>query len=192
MNRDFVSDDAVTRRTFVRATGATAATAGAAVVGSDEAAGQAETYEFGGEVPGWQGRTPSEIEGEDNPTIELEAGTEYELWFENIDGAPHNIAVQDAEGNTLAESDTVSEEGATASITFTATPEMVQYICIIHPTTMVGDLEVTGEFEGAEESGGISLLILLMASAVVLAFLSPILFAVFLFSRGREGEGTTR
>lgn len=186
--------EAVTRRAFVRATGATAAAGTAAVMGTDEATAQAQTYEFGGEVAAWRGRTPSEIEGEDNPTIELQAGEEYEFWFENIDGAPHNITMQDADGNTIVQSDLVQEEGATASVTFTATPEMAQYICTIHPTTMVGDVEVTGELEGAG-GGGISLPTALFATALVLAFVSPLLFAFFLFSRGGGrggGETTTR
>lgn len=182
------ADESVTRRTFIRATGATAAGA-AGVATSDDAAAKQETqtYRFGGEVAGWQGRAPPEIEGEVNPTIELEAGQEYEFWFENIDGAPHNIALQDSEGNVIVRSDNITQEGATASVTFTATPQMVQYICTIHPTTMIGDVNVTGELEGGQ--GSLPLGLLLMAGAVVLAFISPLLFAVFLFSRGGEQGG---
>ncbi|NHN58746.1 MULTISPECIES: plastocyanin/azurin family copper-binding protein [Halorussus] len=180
----------MTRRSFVRAAGGTAAAAGAAAaVGADEAAAQSETYRFGGEVAAWHGRAPAAIEGQDNPTIELEAGTEYEFWFENIDGAPHNITMQDSEGNTIAQSSLVSSEGATASVTFTATPQMTQYICTIHPTTMVGDVEVTGELEGG--GGGIPTRMLVLAAGVVLAFISPLLFALFLFSRDREAGGET-
>ena len=183
-------EETVTRRSFVKTAGATAAAAGATAAGAGEAEAQAQTqtYRFGGEVAGWHGRAPPAIEGQTNPSVELQAGQEYEFWFENLDGAPHNIAIRDAEGNTIVESETISEEGATASVTFTATSSMAQYVCIVHPTTMVGTVNVTGEASGG--GGGISPRVALFAAGVVLAFLSPLLFAVFLFSRrgGNEGE----
>lgn len=196
--------DSVSRRGFIRATGTTAAagaTAAAGVATRDgmvgEASAQAETYEFGGETQAWRGRSPSAIEGEDNPTLELAAGQEYEVVWENLDGAPHNFTIQNEAGTNLEQSEQVSEEGETVSMTFTATPEMSQYICTIHPTTMVGDVQITG---GSEEGGqgegpsqdeddGLPLWSLLMVGAVVLAFVSPVLFAVFLFSRGRQSSG---
>jgi len=188
---DPTSEDAnVTRRTFMRATGATAAGAAGIAASEDAAAQETRTYRFGGEVQAWQGREPGEIEGESNPTIELEVGQEYEFWFENLDGAPHNIAILDGDGNSIVQSDNISEEGATTSVTFTATSEMAEYICTIHPTTMVGELNATGQAEG--EGGGLSLGVLLLASGVALAFISPLLFALFLFSRGRnQGDETT-
>jgi hypothetical protein len=78
-------------------------------------------------------------------------------------------------------------------VTFTATSNMAQYICTVHPTTMVGDLNVTGEVEGGG-GGGIPLGTALFVAGMVLAFLSPLLFAFFLFSRGGErggGDATT-
>ncbi|WP_135830433.1 cupredoxin domain-containing protein [Halorussus halobius] len=190
-------EGSVGRRAFVRRAGGAAGAAGATAVGlgaGEDASAQAQRYEFGGHTLAWRGRSPEGIADTENPTIELDAGTEYEFWFENVDGAPHNIAVQDADGNTLEESETVSEEGATASITFTATPEMTQYICIVHPTTMVADLEVSGTVEdGAadgEDAGGPSVESLALVGALVMAFVSPVLFALFLFSRrGEDGEG---
>jgi len=179
----------VTRRTFMRATGAAAAGTAGITASDDTAAQETQTYRFGGEVQAWQGREPGEIESESNPTIELEAGREYEFWFENLDGAPHNIAILDGDGNSIVQSDNISEEGATTSVTFTATSQMAEYICTIHPTTMVGELSVTGEAEG--EGGSVSLGVLLLASGVTLAFISPLLFALFLFSRGRDRGGET-
>lgn len=180
--------ESLSRRAFVRATGASAA-GGAALAGAGAAGAQAETYRFGGETQAWLGREPDAVADEENPTLELEAGREYEVVWENLDGAPHNFTIQDADGNVLEQSEQNSEEGATASLTFTARPEMAQYICTIHPSTMVGDLEVSGEFEGGEgEGGGIPTVSLLMIGAVVLAFVSPVLFAFFLFSRGGERE----
>jgi hypothetical protein len=190
------TDDGVTRRTFLKTTGATAAAAGTVVAGSSGAEAQTQTYRFGGEVAAWQGRSPSAIEGASNPTIELQAGQEYEFWFENLDGAPHNMTIQDAEGSTIVQSELIREEGATASVTFTATPAMAQYICTIHPTTMVGDVNVVGEAGGGEGGGGfqIGFQTAVFAAAILLAFVSPLLFAVFLFSRrgGSGGETTAR
>jgi plastocyanin len=181
-------DGGVTRRAFVRSAAGAAAAGGAGVVATNEAAAQAETYRFGGEVAAWNGRAPATIEGTTNPTIELEAGTEYEFWFENVDGQPHNMTIQDEAGSTIVQSELITNEGATASVTFTATSAMTTYICTIHPTTMIGDLEVTGQAEGEAGGGGVSLRVLLLASAVLLAFVSPLLFALFLFSR-RGGGG---
>ncbi|WP_132059911.1 plastocyanin/azurin family copper-binding protein [Halorussus amylolyticus] len=50
----------------------------------------------------------------------------------------------------------VSEEGAIQAVRFTATEEMTTYICTVHPTTMVGDVEIEGgdgEDGGENESG---------------------------------------
>ncbi|MFC4450113.1 cupredoxin domain-containing protein [Halorussus aquaticus] len=179
------SDDGVTRRSFIRTTGATAAAGATVAAGSDDASAQAQTYRFGGEVAAWHGRAPPEIEGETNPSVELQAGNEYEFWFENLDGAPHNITIQDAQGNVIAQSELIQEEGATASVTFTATPQAAQYICTIHPTTMVADVNVTGELEGGQ--GGPSIESLALVGALALAFVSPLLFALFLFSRRSDG-----
>jgi len=181
------AEEGVTRRGFVRkAAGATAAAGAAGVVASDDAAAQTTTYRFGGEVAAWNGREPSDIADAENPTIELQAGQEYEFWFENIDGEPHNMTIQDGNGSAVVQSSLITSQGGTASVTFTATSQMSQYICTIHPTTMVGDLNVTGQVE--EGGGGPSLRVLLLASAVLLAFVSPLLFALFLFSR-RQGPG---
>lgn len=193
----------VSRRGFIRAAGATA-TATAGVATASEASAQTETYRFGGEVQAWRGRAPSAIEGQDNPTIQLEAGQEYEVVWENLDGQPHDFQIQNDEGSNLAGTEIVSQQGATTSFTFTATSEMTTYICTVHPTTMVGDVEVSGEAagggqgEGGEQAGGEGTISLpwwsvLMMGAVVLAFISPLIFALFLFSRGGDrGERPAR
>ena len=185
------SEQAVTRRGFVKTAAGTAAAAGATVAATEETEAQAQTYRFGGEVAGWHGRAPPAIEGQTNPTIQLQAGTEYEFWFENLDGQPHNLTIQDAEGSTVVQSELVTGEGSTASVTFTATSSMAQYVCTVHPTTMVGDLEVTGQAGGGGGGGfQLSPRVALFVAALVLAFVSPLLFALFLFSR-RGGEGET-
>ena len=171
-----------TRRGFLAAVGGAAVVAGASQGGR----AQAETYRFGGEVVAWHGRAPAAIEGEENPTIELEPGSDYEVVWENLDGQPHDFTIQDGSGNNIVSTEQISEEGETASLTFTATPEMAQYICTIHPSTMVGEIQLAGSEQQAE-GGGLPTEVLLLAGALLAAFLSPLAFALFLF-RQRNGE----
>jgi glucose/arabinose dehydrogenase len=104
---------------------------------------QQTEFELGGDVSAWRGRAPSSISDVDNPTLELQAGQEYSISWENLDGQPHNVVIVDADGNQLVRSDLVSEQGATQTVTFTASPEMTQYLCEVHPNTMVGDVSVS-------------------------------------------------
>ena len=177
-----------TRRGFLAAVGGTAVAAGT----SGEASAQAETYRFGGEVAGWHGRTPAAIEGTTNPTLELEAGTDYEVVWENLDGAPHDFTIQDSNGSEIVATEQITEEGETASMTFTATPEMAQYVCTIHPSTMVGDIQIAGG-QAATGDGGLPLEVLLLAGAMLAAVLSPVAFALLLYvNRSRDERPAPR
>ena len=176
----------LSRRSFLTATAASTL----ATAGSQTASAQAETYRFGGEVEAWHGRAPESISGQTNPTIHLTAGQEYRVVWENLDGQPHNFVVQNAEGTAIVSSPIMSEEGATQTVTFTATQEMVQYICQVHPTTMVGDVEITGGGGGQPQGLQIPTGAYAVGAAFLLAFLSPLLFALFLFSRRRGDDET--
>ena len=101
-------------------------------------------YVFDGLTPGWEGLAPSSIEGATNPTVELEAGEEYTFGWINGDGQPHNIAIRDADGTAIASTEIVGEENATQTLTFEASAETTQYVCEVHPTTMIGEITVTG------------------------------------------------
>lgn len=46
------------------------------------------------------------------------------------------------EPETISTTELLSERNAVQGVEFTATEEMAQYICPIHPTTMVGDIEL--------------------------------------------------
>ncbi|ELZ10198.1 hypothetical protein C478_14927 [Natrinema thermotolerans DSM 11552] len=95
-----------------------------------------------GETSGWQGAAPDTIAGTENPTLSLEAGTEYTLVWENGDGLQHNFAIEDESGEDVLETDLLGEEGATQSVTFTASAEMAAYYCQVHPNSMRGTIDV--------------------------------------------------
>ncbi len=109
---------------------------------------QPETIELGGTTAGWVGRSPDRIDGATNPTLHLEAGTDYRITWTNTDGAPHNIEIHDTDGTVLERTAVISGEGKTQTLEFTATEEMATYLCEVHPTTMVGDVS----FEPATET----------------------------------------
>lgn len=89
---------------------------------------------------------------------ETEIQVDDEMTAGNETGAAGNETT--AEGVTIPESaisvtDVISEEGATQTFRFVATPEMTTYICPIHPETMVGDVQVETEREETETPSGI-------------------------------------
>lgn len=136
------------RRRFVQGAAAT----GALIGWNGLSVAQEGEIELDGETSGWVGRAPMEIEGETNPTLTLEAGVDYTLTWTNTDGAPHNFAIDDGEGNDLVGlTDTISEEGETQTVEFTASEEMSEYYCGIHPRSMRGTIELTGQDGDGDE-----------------------------------------
>jgi plastocyanin len=105
------------------------------------------TIELGGVTSGWEGRSPSSINGETNPTLRLEAGTTYEIVWENVDAAPHNVVIETEDGEKLVESDIITS--GTQTVEFTAEEGMSVYYCAVHPSSMRGDVEIVG---GAAET----------------------------------------
>ncbi|WP_226022986.1 ThuA domain-containing protein [Halomicrobium salinisoli] len=99
----------------------------------------------------WVGVSPSSIADLTNPTLELAAGETYTVEWTNTDGEEHNFVIADADGNELVSSETVSEEGATQSVEFTATEEMATYYCGPHSGSQSGSIDV-GSGEPAPEN----------------------------------------
>ncbi|WP_090612752.1 cupredoxin domain-containing protein [Natrinema salaciae] len=95
-----------------------------------------------GEAPGWQGEAPDAITGTENPTLPLEEGAEYTLIWENGDGLQHNFAIEDETGEELLASEFMNQDGATQTVTFTASAEMAEYYCQVHPESMRGSIDV--------------------------------------------------
>jgi plastocyanin len=106
------------------------------------ARGQAATFELGGQVSGWVGQSPPPIEGNTNPTLQMKAGKDYVIAWENMDGHSHNVAIGDGEGNVLERTEVVETRGATQTLEFTATPKMKTYFSEFDPETMRGKIEV--------------------------------------------------
>ena len=109
---------------------------------------QGQEFQLEGETSGWVGSG-----GGTNPTLSLQAGTDYTVMWENTDGVIHDFAIRDSNGETLLQSDPIDEEGATQTVEFTASEDMATYLCTYHPQTMVGDLEVAAG-DGTSDSGG--------------------------------------
>ncbi|WP_161782606.1 malectin domain-containing carbohydrate-binding protein [Halococcus sediminicola] len=100
------------------------------------------TIELGGEIGGWIGEAPSSIEGETNPMLTLQEGATYTVAFENLDGYPHDFYMLDENENELVGTELVTGQGGTASVEFTASQEMVEYYCSVHPIQMRGDVTI--------------------------------------------------
>ncbi len=125
----------LSRRRFVQAALGTGAFVGLA-------RGQTATFELGGQVSGWLGQSPDPIADKTNPTLQMEAGKEYVIAWENLDGNSHNVAIGDGDGNVLKRTEVVKTKGATQTLEFTATRKMKTYFSEFDPQTMRGKLVV--------------------------------------------------
>ena len=143
----------LSRRAVVKASGVTGAALLAGCLNDepdddDDAWADVDAFHFEGRVEAWTGVEPSLIEGEENPTITLIEGQEYDFSWENADGVLHNMEIRDGDGEVIDDyqSEDVSEEGEEATIEgVVATEEMDVYICQYHTTTQVGDIEIQTE-----------------------------------------------
>lgn len=176
-------DNTISRRTAMKLTGATAATAlvagcsdsggGGGGEGEDggnqsgDGSGGAQQIEPGrivlrAETSGWVGQEPSSIADQTNPTLALQEGEEYELGWEEGDGSGHNIEVLDSNGEVVTadgeelSTDVSSEGGDDQFLTFTASSEMAEYQCQPHQNSMHGELQIEGGSGGSgnESEGG--------------------------------------
>ena len=59
---------------------------------------------------------------------------------------------QQSTESLIASTQILSEQGAVQAVRFTASPEMAQYICLVHPNTMVGEIQVQGGGGGGANS----------------------------------------
>lgn len=96
-----------------------------------------------GYTEAWEGVEPEPIAGEQNPTVILIEGQEYDFTWENADGQPHNIAIWDSNDEAVVEAtDIVDSEGETQTLTVEASEEMAAYVCEVHPETMIANIQI--------------------------------------------------
>lgn len=96
-----------------------------------------------GYTEGWEGVEPEPIAGEQNPTVTLIEGQEYDFTWENADGQPHNIAIWDSNDEAVVEAtDLIDSEGETQTLTVEASEEMAAYVCEVHPQTMIANIQI--------------------------------------------------
>lgn len=155
-----------TRRTALKLIGATAAIAGlpAPIAAQDEdetnetddetdeaVSDDEETDQqpiiLAGRSEYWYGIAPEEIEGEENPDLNLEEGGEYDLVWINVDGAEHELIVESEEGEELEASDSSETAGEAVSMTIEADEDAAEYYCEYHPEEMRGAVELDGGFD---------------------------------------------
>jgi len=138
------------RRNFLRAT----VVAGGVASLSTVAAAQENQIELHGRVAGWEGVSPAGIEGEINPTLEVEAGETYTITWVNVDGETHNLVVVDDDGFQILRTELEPEQGASQTVQFEATENMGEYYCEIHPRSMRGQFEnVEGDADATPADG---------------------------------------
>lgn len=159
-----VIDDNRTRRSTLRVLAAVAAAAGISGVTTaqeddeeddDEDAAEDETERLpvvlGARAEYWYGIAPEEIEGEENPTLDLEDGEEYELVWINLDDVEHELVLESEDGDELAVSDETETAGEAVSTTVEASEEIAEYYCEYHPDSMRGDVELNDGFDLARD-----------------------------------------
>ncbi|WP_435551441.1 PQQ-dependent sugar dehydrogenase [Natrinema sp. CGMCC1.2065] len=135
-------DHAFSRRWLLRSSAALSIAGVASTALAQEAL--PSEIELGGRVSSWVGQTPDAIADERNPTLRLEAGQEYTLTWENLDGAAHNFVIVDENDERLLETDLVASSGETQTVEFTAEEGMVGYFCGPHRSSMNGEIELVG------------------------------------------------
>ena len=101
-----------------------------------------DTIELNGYTAGWEGVSPSPIEGETNPTIVLFEGEEYDFTWYNQDGAGHNIEIWDEDEEVVGDyaTDIVTDDEQTLE-GVVASSEMAYYRCDPH-AGMQGRIEI--------------------------------------------------
>ena len=170
-----MSDSTQTRRTALKLLGATAATTGltSTVAAQDnesenetenetdaemDAESDGETDQLpiilGGRSDYWYGIAPDEIEGEENPTLQLEEGEEYEIVWVNVDGEEHELILESEDGEELEASDSAETAGEAVSMTFEPEGDAAEYYCEYHPEDMVGDVEFGDGFDLSPDAEG--------------------------------------
>ncbi|MGQ3412893.1 plastocyanin/azurin family copper-binding protein [Natrinema sp. LN54] len=157
-------DNPVSRRTALKLTGAAASTALIAGCSSGDGNGNGNGNGDSNDGPveiepdteilfkadslGWTGKSPSSIEGQENPTIALQEGETYTIGWDEGDGQGHNFAIYDDSEGVVGDYSTeqVSEPGEDQVYEIEVTSEMAEYVCEPHyDSGMAGSIDVQSE-----------------------------------------------
>lgn len=155
-----VHDNRVSRRRLLTVTGAAMSTAlvagcgGGGGNGGDGGGGgngggggveiePGTSIEFDGQTAGWVGIAPDSIADMENPTLILQEGETYEMGWTTGDGAEHNIEIRNENDEVVDDLETeVVTEPEDQWLEFDASSEMTTYVCEVHASSMVGDIQV--------------------------------------------------
>ncbi|ELY90542.1 hypothetical protein C483_10796 [Natrialba hulunbeirensis JCM 10989] len=153
----------LSRRTALKLTGAAAATALVAGCSDDDTDDEngaengdenggddidpsewedVDTIELDGATGGWEGVAPDMIAGEQNPTIVLFEGQEYDFTWYNQDSGTHNIEIWDEDEEIVDDyaTDQVNDDEQTLE-GVVASEEMAYYRCEPHGQ-MQGEIQI--------------------------------------------------
>ena len=72
----------------------------------------------------------------DQPNVAAPADQAFQLYFENREGIPHNVAVLDEDGGTIAESPVITGPAGTVLEVPALAAAQYRLICQVHPETM--------------------------------------------------------
>ena len=113
-----------------------------------------EQIVFDGQTPGWVGKEPDDIDGEENPTLILQAGEEYEIGWDEGDGSNHNIEIWDEDDELVEdyETDIVDDPDDDQMLEIEASEEMAYYVCEPHQDTMRGEIQVEDNGDDEEDN----------------------------------------
>ncbi|WP_440772316.1 plastocyanin/azurin family copper-binding protein [Natronorubrum sp. DTA28] len=102
---------------------------------------------FDGQTSGWVGLEPPAIDGEENPTLHLEAGETYDIGWVTGDGQHHNIELWNENDEVVDDYRTDltdAEEPDDQLLEFEASEELAYYVCDPHSGTMRGEIRTDG------------------------------------------------
>ena len=109
---------------------------------NSQGTGDIPLIRFAAHSNAWVGVGPEGFSEQENPSLTLEEGQEYEILWENRDGNRHQFAIVDADGEELASTEPAETHGRVRSMVITARSEMSRYRCLFHTDAEEGEIEI--------------------------------------------------
>ncbi|WP_440766539.1 plastocyanin/azurin family copper-binding protein [Natronorubrum sp. DTA7] len=121
---------------------------------ADSGIGPGTAIRFDARTSGWVGLEPPTIDGEENPTLHLEAGETYDIGWVSGDGQGHNIELWNRDDEVVDNYETdLTDDGEPADqrLEFEASEELAYYVCEPHSGTMRGEIRTDGAEPPADD-----------------------------------------